>query len=154
RTLRKMSPRSEFLLLIVRAREGRLREAWNQTEEILRRQRGLKFNEENNFDLNTADRLIQQFDGIMGKFWIIAIAISSVVLLVGGSGVMNIMLVSVKERTAEIGIRKARGARRADITNQFLFEAMTLTLFGGVLGVLLALGASQILLLLLPDLPS
>ena len=67
---------------------------------------------------------------------------------------MNIMLVSVKERTAEIGIRKALGARRADITNQFLFEAMTLTLFGGVLGVLLALGASQILLLLLPDLPS
>jgi putative ABC transport system permease protein len=154
RTLKKMSPRSEFLLLIIRAREGHLREAWNQTEEILRRQRGLRFNDPNNFDLNTADRFIEQFDSIMAGFGLVAIAISSIGLLVGGIGVMNIMLVSVKERTQEIGIRKALGARRGDITRQFLFEAMTLTLFGGIVGVLLAIGASQILLLLLPDLPS
>jgi putative ABC transport system permease protein len=84
----------------------------------------------------------------------IAIAISSVGLMVGGIGVMNIMLVSVTERTAEIGIRKALGARRRDITNQFLFEAMTLTFLGGVIGVLAAVGISKLIGLLIPSLPS
>jgi putative ABC transport system permease protein len=154
RTLKKMSPRSQFMLLIIKAKEGQLRAALGQVEEILRRQRGLKFNDPNNFDLNTADRFIEQFDGMMGGVGLIAIAISGVSLLVGGIGVMNIMLVSVKERTQEIGIRKALGARRGDITRQFLYEAITLTLLGGVMGVLLAIFASQILLLLIPDLPS
>jgi putative ABC transport system permease protein len=67
---------------------------------------------------------------------------------------MNIMLVSVTERTAEIGVRKALGARRGDITRQFLFEAMTLTLMGGLLGVLLALMVGQLISWLIPDLPS
>jgi len=154
RTLKKMSPRSEFLLLIIRAREGRLQAALGQVEEILRRQRGLKFNDPNNFDLTTADRFIEQFDAIMGGFGLVMIAISSISLLVGGIGVMNIMLVSVKERTQEIGVRKALGARRGDITQQFLFESITLTLLGGVAGVVLAVGISQLLLLLIPDLPS
>jgi putative ABC transport system permease protein len=154
RTLKKMSPRSQFMLLIIKAKEGQLKTALGQVEEVLRRQRGLKFNDANNFDLNTADRFIEQFDGMMGGVGLIAIAISGVSLLVGGIGVMNIMLVSVKERTAEIGIRKALGARRVDITRQFLYEAITLTLLGGVMGVLLAILASQILLLLIPDLPS
>jgi putative ABC transport system permease protein len=154
RTLRKMSPRSEWLFLVIRAREGQLRAAWGQVEELLRRRRGVKLSDSNNFDLNTADRFIEQFDNITGAVGMIAIAISSVGLLVGGIGVMNIMLVSVKERTQEIGIRKAIGARRGDIVKQFLFEAMTLTFLGGVLGVLLAILASQILVLLVPGLPA
>jgi putative ABC transport system permease protein len=114
----------------------------------------VKYDEKDNFDLQTADRFIEQFDSITAMVGLVAIALSSVGLLVGGIGVMNIMLVSVTERTAEIGIRKAIGARRRDITTQFLFEAMTLTFLGGVLGVLLAVAVSQIIILIFPSLPA
>lgn len=154
RTAKKISPRSEWVMLIIRARTGMLRQAFDQTEEILRRQRGVKYTEPNDFDLNTADRFVQQFDSIFAGVGLVAIAISSVGLLVGGIGVMNIMLVSVTERTKEIGVRKAIGARRGDIVRQFLFEAMTLTFIGGLLGLVLAVVVSQILQLLLPTLPS
>ena len=154
RTLRKVSPRSEWMMLIVRAHSGQLKQALDQVEDILRRQRGVKFDDKNNFDLNTADRFIEQFDSITAMVGLVAIALSSVGLLVGGIGVMNIMLVSVTERTAEIGVRKAIGARRRDITSQFLFEAMTLTFLGGVLGVILAVVVSQIIILIFPSLPA
>ena len=154
RTLRKVVPRSEWMLLVIRAHSGQLKQALDQVEDILRRQRSVKYDDKNNFDLQTADKFIEQFDSITAMVGLVAIALSSVGLLVGGIGVMNIMLVSVTERTAEIGVRKAIGARRRDITNQFLFEAMTLTFLGGVLGVLLAVAVSQIIILIFPSLPA
>jgi putative ABC transport system permease protein len=98
--------------------------------------------------------MIEQFDSITGMIGAIAIAISSLGLLVGGIGVMNIMLVSVTERTKEIGIRKAIGATRGAIVMQFLLEAMTLTFFGGIVGVILAVGISNLIMLLIPSLPA
>jgi putative ABC transport system permease protein len=129
-------------------------EALTQAEEILRRRRNVKFDAPNNFDIKTADKFIEQFDSITAMVGLIAIAISSLGLLVGGIGVMNIMLVSVTERTKEIGVRKALGARRRDIVRQFLFEAMTLTFLGGILGVVLAVGISKLIMLLIPSLPA
>jgi putative ABC transport system permease protein len=153
-TARKMSPRSEWMVLNIRAKSGKIHEALDQCEEILRRQRGVKYSEPSNFDLQTVDKLITQFDSIFAMIGLIAIAVSGVGLLVGGIGVMNIMLVSVTERTKEIGVRKAIGARARDIVRQFLFEAMTLTFLGGILGVALAVGLSYLLMLFLPNLPA
>ena len=101
----------------------------------MRQRRGVKYGDPNNFDIKTADNFIAQFDGILGGVGLAAIAISCLGLLVGGIGVMNIMLVSVTERTKEIGIRKAIGATKNAIVLQFLLEAMTLTFFGGIIGV-------------------
>ena len=135
RTARKAAPDREEELLIIQAKNGQLNDAVAEIEGILRQRRGVKYGEPNNFDVKTADNFIAQFDGIIGGVGIAAIAISCLGLLVGGIGVMNIMLVSVTERTKEIGIRKAIGATRGSlIVLQFLLEAMTLTFFGGSLG--------------------
>jgi putative ABC transport system permease protein len=153
-TGRKLAPQSRELNLHIRAKSGQLAAGLEQVEQVLRRQRGVKYNEPNNFSLSTADQIIEQFDGITMYVGLFAIAISAVGLLVGGIGVMNIMLVSVTERTREIGVRKAIGARRRDIVRQFLFEAMTLTSLGGVLGVLVAIAISYIIMFFLPELPA
>src|SRR5512145_3168943 len=154
RTAQKVAPARGYILLIIRGRSGQVGEALTQAEEILRRRRGVAFDAPNNFDIKTADKFIEQFDSITAMIGLIAIAISSLGLLVGGIGVMNIMLVSVTERTKEIGVRKAIGARRRDIVRQFLFEAMMLTFLGGVLGVLLAFGIGQLLMFLIPSIPA
>ena len=154
RTAQKIAPAKGYLLFVIRAFSGRLQEALAQSEDILRRRRQVKFADPNNFDIKTADKFIEQFDGVTAMIGLVAIAISSLGLLVGGIGVMNIMLVSVTERTKEIGIRKAIGARRRDIVRQFLYEAMTLTFLGGVLGVVLAICLSQLIMLLVPSLPA
>ncbi len=154
RTGRQVAPGRKFVILIMRARSGQLQAAVDQVEEVLRVRRQVKFGEPNNFDVKTADAFITQFDSIFGMIGVIAIAISSVGLMVGGIGVMNIMLVSVTERTQEIGVRKAIGARRRDIVHQFLFEAMTLTMLGGVIGVLFSVGVSQLVMLFVPSLPA
>ena len=153
RTAEKVAPGRGWLLFIIRGRAGQLNEALTQSDDILRRRRNVKFNDQDNFDIKTADKFIEQFDSITAMVGLIAIAISSLGLLVGGIGVMNIMLVSVTERTQEIGIRKALGARRRDIVHQFLFEAMTLTCMGGLIGVVLAIGVSKLLMFLIPSLP-
>src|SRR5262245_38838003 len=153
-TMRQISPGRGWIMLIIQAKTGMIRRALDECEGILRRQRAVKFNEPNNFDLGTAQRFISEFDSITRLAGIIAIAMSSVGLLVGGIGVMNIMLVSVKERTPEIGVRKAIGARARDITTQFLCEAMTLTFLGGFAGVVLAIVASQVIMFFVPSLPA
>ncbi len=154
RTAQKIAPAKGHIMLIIKARSGQVTEALTQSEEILRRRRNVKFSDPDNFDIKTADKFIEQFDSITGMVGMIAIAISSLGLLVGGIGVMNIMLVSVTERTKEIGVRKALGARRRDIVRQFLFEAMTLTFLGGIMGVVLAVGISRIIMLVIPSLPA
>lgn len=154
RTARKAAPEREEMLQIIQAKPGRLNEAVEEIEGILRQRRGVKYGEPNNFDVKTADNFIAQFDGIIGGVGLAAIAISCLGLLVGGIGVMNIMLVSVTERTKEIGIRKAIGATKSAIVLQFLLEAMTLTFFGGIIGVILAVGISNLIMLLIPSLPA
>jgi len=154
RSFQKMMPWEEMHFLLIEAQQGKLPAAMDEVESLLRRRRDVKPNEANNFDLTTADRMIQQFDAITASVGLIAIAISSIGLLVGGIGVMNIMLVSVTERTREIGVRKAVGATRRDIVFQFLIEAMTLTGVGGVFGVILAIGTSYLVMALVPSLPA
>ena len=153
-TGRKLSPISDDMMLQIRAKSGMLDKALNQVEGVLRHRRGLKYSQQNDFDLQTATRIIQEFDNITMYVGLFAIAISAVGLLVGGIGVMNIMLVSVTERTREIGIRKAIGARKRDIVRQFLFEAMTLTFLGGVLGVIVAVVITSIIMFFIPALPA
>jgi len=153
-TLQKMSPRDDWVFLIIRAKAGMLDKALDQVEQVLRSVRKLKADDENDFSLSTADSIVKQFDAIIAGAGIITIAVSGVGLLVGGIGVMNILLVSVKERTHEIGLRKAIGARNKDIAAQFLIEAMTLTGLGGLIGILLSVSLGLLISLLLPDLPA
>jgi len=117
-------------------------------EEIriaLRRSRRVLPGEPDDFALNTADQLISQFKQLTGAIFAAMVGIGGLSLLVGGIGIMNIMLVSVTERTREIGIRKALGARRSDIRYQFLAEAVLLCLVGGALGVSLGLGLAGLI---------
>lgn len=154
RTARKVAPTRDAVLHIAQAKPGKIIEAVQEIESILRIRREVKTDEPNNFDVKTAVDFMKQFDGMIAGIGIGAIAISGLGLLVGGIGVMNIMLVSVTERTKEIGIRKAIGATRGAIVLQFLSEAMALTFLGGVIGLVLSIGISNLIMLLLPTLPA
>ena len=147
-------PQLDRYMVTAKARTGRRQEAYDEVEGAMRRIRRLGTGTVDDFAISTPDQIIQQFDRITGLIGLVAIAISALGLLVGGIGVMNIMLVSVTERTREIGVRKALGARKRDIIGQFLVEAMTLTGAGGVLGILIAVLITMLVGALVPSLPS
>ena len=132
---RKLKPNAEDIEILAVAKPGLMNEAMDQVTDLLRVRRQVPFGQGNNFGMQTAEAFLETFQSITGGVAIAMVVISSVGLMVGGIGVMNIMLVSVTERTREIGVRKAIGARRKDILWQFLIEAMTLTGMGGILGL-------------------
>ena len=132
---RKLKPNSEDIYLLAVAKPGAMQDAMDQVTDMLRVRRNVPFGKPDNFGIETTESLISSFHAITAGIAIGMIVVSSVGLMVGGIGVMNIMLVSVTERTREIGVRKAIGARRKDIMWQFLIEAMTLTGFGGLVGL-------------------
>ncbi len=154
RTAESRYPQVNRLMIIAKAKPGKRQDAYDEIEGAMRRIRRVPTGEPNDFSISTPDQIIKQFDQITGLIGLIAIAISGLGLLVGGIGVMNIMLVSVTERTREIGVRKAIGARRRDIIGQFLVEAMTLTGAGGVLGIAVAVLITMLVGALVPSLPS
>jgi putative ABC transport system permease protein len=117
-----------------------LNQAVDQVTDVLRRRRNVHYGEKDNFAIQTAQQAMEQFHQIVGTVALASVVLSSIGLLIGGVGVMNIMLVSVTERTREIGVRKAIGARRSDITWQFLLEAMTLTGIGGIIALVFVNG--------------
>lgn len=151
-TARVRYPQSENFFLTAKARPGMRADAMEEIRAALRRLRHTPPAAEDDFALSTADSIIQNFDQITGMIVLVSIAISGLGLLVGGIGVMNMMLVSVTERTREIGVRKAIGARRSDIVLQFLTEAVTLTGAGGVIGVVFSILVTLLIGAVLPSL--
>jgi putative ABC transport system permease protein len=137
--------RTNALWIPVKPRPGvSVADAQAAVTVALREMRGLRPADPNTFDLVTQDQILDTFNNLTGIFFLVMIALSSVALLVGGIGVMAIMMVSVTDRTREIGVRKALGATRRDIRQQFLTEAATLTLLGGSVGIAAGLGLGRV----------
>src|SRR5437764_11960391 len=128
--------------------------AQDEVIQAMRRLRHIPASKENDFELSSPDFLSNLWNQLTGALVILTTVISSVGLIVGGIGVMNIMLISVTERTQEIGVRKAIGARRADIRLQFMLEAVFLTLLGGTMGILIGAGISTLVRVTVPSIPA
>jgi ABC-type antimicrobial peptide transport system permease subunit len=153
-TYKKLYPAAKDHFLSVLAYRGRMAEAEDEVRGLLRRRRHVNLSDPDNFGISTAESLITEFRAIIGTVALVMVVISSIGLLVGGIGVMNIMLVSVTERTREIGVRKAIGARRRDIVWQFLLEAIVLTGSGGLIGIAVGWLLSFLIRVFVPGLPS
>jgi putative ABC transport system permease protein len=131
---------SSATITIVPLETATREQAATEVEEIMRIRHGLKLDEPNDFELGGQDAILRLWDQISRAVFLALVVISSVALMVGGIGVMAIMMISVTERTREIGVRKALGARRQEILLQFLSEAAVLTSVGGMLGILCGSG--------------
>ena len=153
-TYRKHHPADDEHFIGAVAAPGKMAEAKDEISAVLRRTRHVPYSAPENFGLSSAQEIANQFKQITGSVALLTAVVSSIGLLVGGVGVMNIMLMSVTQRTREIGVRKAMGARRRDVTWQFLTEAVVLTGAGGVIGVLLGIGISVLINIFFPRLPS
>jgi putative ABC transport system permease protein len=136
-TFRKFYPGIDEVLIIAKLKSAaNIEIAKDEVINLMRLRRKVKINEKNNFSIFTQETISGMYNQLTGAAFLVMTIISSIGLLVGGIGVMNIMLVSVKERTREIGLRKAIGARSNEIKRQFLYEAIVLTLSGGIIGVI------------------
>ncbi len=153
-TYKKFYPAAKDHFISALAARGQMDEAQDEIRGLLRRRRGVKPSDPDNFGMSTAESIITEFRQIIGMVGLVMIVISSIGLLVGGIGVMDIMLVSVTERTREIGVRKAVGARQRDIAWQFLLEAVALTGSGGLIGITVGWLLSFTIRTLVPSLPS
>ena len=153
-SMKRAYPNARDVAFIVTASDGMLPRAMDEIRTILRVRRHVPPNKPDNFSLSTADQMVEQFRQITSMTFLVMVVLSSIGLLVGGIGVMNIMLVSVTERTREIGIRKAIGARRIDIITQFLLEASVLTGLGGLFGLLLGWAIAMLSKLVFTSLPT
>src|SRR5882724_1426269 len=144
----------ELIMVFTVPENGNLETAQSEVIQAMRRLRHVPPSKENDFELSSPDFLSNLWNQLTGALVVLTSVISSVGLLVGGIGVMNIMLISVTERTQEIGVRKAIGARRADVRLQFLLEAVVLTLVGGTIGILVGAGVSATVRTLVPSIPA
>jgi len=152
---RKHYPEDKELVIIFTVPEHvNIELAQGEVIQAMRRLRRLPPDKDDDFELSSPDFLSNLWNQLTGALVILTTVISSIGLLVGGIGVMNIMLISVTERTQEIGVRKAIGARRADIRLQFLLEAVVLTLVGGTIGILIGSGISMLVRTLVPSIPA
>jgi putative ABC transport system permease protein len=141
----------DTVTIVVRARSTELTEATKEEAiGLMRRVRGLLYDEKDDFSVNTQEGLTTEYDKVVGVIKLVGLFITGLSLLVGAIGIMNIMFVSVKERTREIGIRKAIGAKKRTIMGQFLTEAAVICLMGGLVGLLLAVGLSMLINKFLP----
>jgi putative ABC transport system permease protein len=154
-TMRKLHPEfKDFTILVAADDTKNMPLVVDEVRDYLRRMRRLPSDKADDFAILTTDTFLDLWKQISGGIFIVMLAVGSVALLVGGIGVMNIMLVSVTERTREIGVRKAIGARRSNILTQFLLEAVTLAGLGGAIGVLLGSSLILIVRLIFPSFPA
>lgn len=152
---KKQYPEAKELIMIFTVPKNvNVETAQAEVIQAMRRLRRIPADKENDFELSSPDFLSHLWNQLTGALVILTTVISSIGLLVGGIGVMNIMLISVTERTQEIGVRKAIGARKADVRLQFLLEAVVLTLVGGTLGILIGAGVSFLVRTLVPSIPA